>query len=169
MTLRLKRVASPCGEVALALDDGDTLHALYFADHEDRLHAWLRAHYKDETQIVESRPSSKAAALLQAYFAGDLTGIDSIPVESRGTPFQREVWVALRTIPAGSTRSYSAIAAQIGKPKAVRAVGLANGANPISIVLPCHRVIGADRSLTGYGGGMERKRWLLRHEGVLLI
>ncbi len=83
-----------------------------------------------------------------------------------GTPFQRRVWAALTHIPAGETRSYGAQATQIGRPSAVRAVGLANGQNPIGLVVPCHRVIGADGSLTGYGGGIERKRWLLRHEGA---
>ena len=106
---------------------------------------------------------------MEAYFAGNLAAIDEIRVETGGTPFQREVWAALRTIPAGTTLSYSALAVQIGRPKAVRAVGLANGANPISIVVPCHRVIGANNSLTGYGGGMQRKRWLLAHEGFLLV
>lgn len=169
IVLYLERIGSPCGDVALAVDDDERLHALYFSDHEDRLHAWVRAQYGETTQLLRRRPSSNAARLLAAYFAGDLTAIDSIAVATGGTPFQREVWTALRTIPAGTTRSYSALAEQIGRPKAMRAVGLANGANPISIVLPCHRVIGADRSLTGYGGGMERKRWLLAHEGVLLI
>ena len=86
----------------------------------------------------------------------------------RGTPFQRAVWAALRRIPAGETLSYGQLAAQIGKPKAVRAVGLANGSNPVGVVVPCHRVIGADGSLTGYGGGLPRKLWLLEHEGARL-
>ena len=168
MHFHLERIASPCGDVAFALDDDERLHALYFAEFEERLHAWLLAHYAD-VQVVTRRATSKAAALLEAYFAGDLTGIDSLPVETAGTPFQRDVWKALRTIPAGTTRSYGAVAEQIGRPKAVRAVGAANGSNPISIVLPCHRVIGTSGSLTGFGGGMERKRWLLAHEGALLI
>ena len=87
-------------------------------------------------------------------------------MKTAGTPFQLEVWAALRTIPAGSTQSYGGLAAQIGRPNAMRAVGLANGSNPIAIVVPCHRVIGADATLTGYGGGIDRKRWLLAHEGV---
>lgn len=165
----LERVPSPCGEVIFALDDAERLHALYFSEFEERLHAWLYARHGAATLLEERRADSQAAQLLGAYFAGDLTGIDAIPVETGGTEFQRDVWAALRTIPAGTTRSYSALAEQIGRPKAVRAVGLANGTNPISIVLPCHRVIGADNSLTGYGGGMERKRWLLAHEGALLI
>ncbi|MBO0756054.1 MAG: methylated-DNA--[protein]-cysteine S-methyltransferase, partial [Bradyrhizobiaceae bacterium] len=104
---------------------------------------------------------------LSAYFAGDLTAIDRIAVATRGTGFQRDVWAALRQIAPGTTLSYGALAKEIGHPKAVRAVGLANGANPIAIVIPCHRVIGADTSLTGYGGGIKRKRWLLNHEGAI--
>jgi methylated-DNA-[protein]-cysteine S-methyltransferase len=98
--------------------------------------------------------------------AGDIASLDGIPTESDGTPFQREVWAALRQIPAGETWSYGRLAAHIGRPAAVRAVGLANGANPIGVVVPCHRVIGASGGLTGYAGGLERKRWLLAHEGV---
>jgi methylated-DNA-[protein]-cysteine S-methyltransferase len=101
---------------------------------------------------------------LRRYFAGELAAIDDLPVKTAGTAFQREVWRALREIECGTTVSYAKLAERIGRPTAVRAVGLANGANPIGVVVPCHRVIGADGSLTGYGGGMERKRWLLRHE-----
>jgi methylated-DNA-[protein]-cysteine S-methyltransferase len=100
--------------------------------------------------------------------AGDLLAIDRVPVRTGGTAFQREVWAALRTIPAGKTISYGMLAARLNRSKAVRAVGAANGANPVGVVVPCHRVIGADASLTGYGGGLERKRWLLEHEGVRL-
>lgn len=101
---------------------------------------------------------------LAAYFEGDLTALDGIERAAGGTPFQRAVWSALREIPAGETLSYGALAARVQSPRAVRAVGLANGANPIGIVVPCHRVIGADGAFTGYGGGLERKRWLLAHE-----
>ncbi len=98
------------------------------------------------------------------YFAGDLRAIEALPVCSAGTEFQRAVWSALREIPCGETWSYGELARRIGRPTAVRAVGLANGANPVAVVVPCHRVIGADRSLTGYGGGLHRKEWLLAHE-----
>jgi methylated-DNA-[protein]-cysteine S-methyltransferase len=103
---------------------------------------------------------------LSRYFAGEVTTIEVIPVATAGTAFQRDVWAALRKIPPGTTLSYGALARTIGRPRSVRAVGLANGANPIGIIVPCHRVIGADGSLTGYGGGIERKRWLLAHEGA---
>jgi O-6-methylguanine DNA methyltransferase len=109
------------------------------------------------------------AAALDGYFAGDLTAVDAVPVATGGTEFQKSVWAALRSIPAGETRGYGALAAAIGKPGAARAVGLANGMNPIGIVVPCHRVIGASGALTGYAGGVERKRWLLAHEGRGLI
>jgi len=101
---------------------------------------------------------------LADYFAGAVDALGAVSRRIAGTPFQRAVWQALPDIPAGETESYGALAARLGVPKAVRAVGAANGANPISLVLPCHRVIGADGSLTGYGGGLERKRWLLVHE-----
>ena len=103
---------------------------------------------------------------LTAYFAGEIGAIDALPVDLRGTAFQRAVWTALRRIAPGTTITYSALAARAGRPAAVRAAGHANGRNPVSIVVPCHRVVGSDGSLTGYGGGLERKRWLLAHEGA---
>ena len=103
---------------------------------------------------------------LRDYFAGDLGALDSIEVDLHGTDFQRKVWRALRRVPVGRTISYGQLARRIGKPTAVRAVGAANGANPVPLVVPCHRVIGSDGSLTGYGGGMDRKEWLLGHEGA---
>ena len=103
---------------------------------------------------------------LQRYFAGKLQAIDEIAIETGGTPFQSNVWRALRKIPVGTTLSYGRMAHRLKCPLAVRAVGFANGSNPICVVVPCHRLIGADGSLTGYGGGLERKQWLLEHEGV---
>jgi methylated-DNA-[protein]-cysteine S-methyltransferase len=104
-----------------------------------------------------------ARAQLEAYFAGELRGFD-LPLAPRGTPFQERVWEMLLTIPHGATRTYAEIAARVGKPSASRAVGAANGRNPIAIIIPCHRVVGADGGLTGYAGGLARKAWLLRHE-----
>jgi methylated-DNA-[protein]-cysteine S-methyltransferase len=104
------------------------------------------------------------AAALSAYFAGDLRAIDAVAIDPEGTPFQRRVWAALRTIPAGTTWSYAELARAVGQPTATRAVGAANGRNPIALVVPCHRVIASDGTLGGYGGGLEMKRWLLRHE-----
>ncbi len=113
--------------------------------------------------------SSPAVTALRAYFEGDLGALDTLPVASMGTPFQRLVWTGLRKIPVGQTTTYGQLAATVGRPAAVRAVGAANGDNPVAIVVPCHRVIGASGKLVGYGGGIERKRWLLRHEGSLLV
>jgi methylated-DNA-[protein]-cysteine S-methyltransferase len=104
---------------------------------------------------------------LEAYFAGDLTAIDTLSVKTAGTSFQQTVWKALRAISPGTTLSYGELARRLGRPNSARAVGLANGSNPVAIVVPCHRLIGADASLTGYGGGIGRKRWLLAHESAL--
>ena len=162
MDLVVERMPSPVGTIQLVYDDA-ALRALDFLDYDDRLHRLLRTHYGDYTLVAAERRGPYRDAL-EAYFAGDLAAIDAIRVETGGTPFQREVWRALRDIPAGRTLSYGALARQIGRPAAMRAVGLANGANPVGIVVPCHRVIGANGSLTGYGGGLPRKQWLLEHE-----
>lgn len=168
--LFLDHVASPIGTLLIVHDPDARLRALDFGDHESRMRRLLRLHYgEDERNFVvkDGRIPKVIKRALAAYFAGDLTALDHIAVATGGTFFQRAVWEALRRIPPGTTLSYGALAKKIGRPKAVRAVGLANGANPIAIVVPCHRVIGADTSLTGYGGGMDRKRWLLNHEGAV--
>ncbi len=163
----LERMASPIGTLLVVTDAEARLRALHWGDCEHPMLRELRRHYGVEHAVSESAGGrSRAWEALEAYFAGDLRAIDEVPVAGAGTPFQRDVWAALRHIPTGATLSYSALAAKIGRLKAVRAVGLANGANPIAIFVPCHRVIGADASLTGYGGGLERKRWLLNHEGA---
>jgi methylated-DNA-[protein]-cysteine S-methyltransferase len=126
----------------------------------------LRLQYGSEIELREGSGPKSTRDSLNSYFAGDFSALGSIEVETGGTPFQRKLWAALREIPSGQTSTYGVLAANIGVPKAVRAVGAANGANPISIVLPCHRVIGSNQRLTGYGGGLERKRWLLTHEGA---
>ena len=152
-------------------DPEGRMRALDFLDFESRMRRILRRHYGADGQdfILEDRTAPPGiACALRDYFTGDLTAIDAVPVATNGTPFQRDVWAALRTIRAGTTLSYAALARQLGRPKSVRAVGLANGANPVTIVVPCHRVIGADGNLTGYGGGIDRKRWLLAHEGIVL-
>jgi methylated-DNA-[protein]-cysteine S-methyltransferase len=163
--LLLEHLPTPIGEMLLVTDDRERLRALDWKDHEERMRRLLRLHYGSSWSL---RPGSSPGvrAALEAYFAGEIGAIDRVRVETAGTPFQREVWAALRRIPAGDTMSYGGLAARIGRRSAVRAVGLANGANPVGIVVPCHRVIGADATLTGYGGGLERKRWLLKHEGV---
>ena len=117
--------------------------------------------------LADAHDPFEAVSRLDAYFAGELRAIDRLPVDLGGTEFQQLVWAALRRIPAGRSSCYSDLANAVGRPTATRAVGAANGANPVAVVVPCHRVIGKDGSLTGYGGGLERKAWLLRHEGVI--
>jgi methylated-DNA-[protein]-cysteine S-methyltransferase len=164
-TFQLERFNTPTGRMLLVTDEQGRLRALDWEDHEDRMQRLMRRHYRDtHVTLREVTRKSKARRALDAYFAGELGAINELETATNGTPFQREVWTALRRIPAGRTLSYGALAKKIARPAAVRAVGLANGANPIAIVVPCHRVIGANASLTGYGGGLERKRWLLAHE-----
>lgn len=160
------RLPSPLGTMLLAWDDERRLRALDFQDSEERFERLLkRYHQTGPGRRTPDRPPAEIGDRLAAYFAGEVDVLDSIPVATGGTPFQREIWEALRAIPSGETTTYGRLAAQIGRPSACRAVGAANGANPVVIVVPCHRVIGSDSSLTGYGGGIERKRWLLAHEG----
>ena len=159
------RIETPIGEMLIVADRDGNLRAVDWTDHETRMLRLLRLHYGDDGFRFEpSRNPSTLTDAISGYFAGELNAIDSLSVQTAGTPFQREVWRALRDIPCGVTLSYAKLAERIGRPSAVRAVGLANGSNPIGIVVPCHRVIGANGSLTGYGGGIERKRWLLQHE-----
>lgn len=166
---RIETLRSPIGTILIATDSRDRLVALSFGDDTSELIRMIR-HFHGPAAVAEKRSGARsvAASALARYFAGDLHAIDSLKVDSGGTDFQRAVWAELRRIPAGATLSYGELAARVGRPKAVRAAGLANGSNPISIVVPCHRVIGADGSLTGYGGGLDRKRWLLAHEGAEL-
>ena len=161
--LHVDRIDTPIGELLVAVTTAGDLVALYFAPPGDPRDLLARAAGGPVHLVWQDDPSGRATAL-RAYFDGNLDAIDGLPAAPVGTPFQREVWNALRGIPCGETTSYGALARQLGRPDASRAVGLANGANPVSIVIPCHRVIGADGSLTGYGGGLDRKRWLLAHE-----
>ncbi|MDX5379180.1 MAG: methylated-DNA--[protein]-cysteine S-methyltransferase [Halomonas sp.] len=163
MQLWLDLMASPVGELSLVSDDQGALRALEFDSHDERLHRLLGRHYR-EYRVAKGRAPAVVREALEAYFAGDPSHLDAVPVATGGTAFQRLVWQALRQIPAGTTISYGELATRIGRPGASRAVGLANGANPVAIVVPCHRVIGANGTLTGYGGGLPRKRWLVEHE-----
>lgn len=163
MNLAIDTFTSPIGPLTLATD-GRALVALDFGTPAGPTPARLRARFGPGVAIREARDPEGFTSRVRAYFAGDLGALGGCPVDGGGTPFQRRVWAALREIGPGETLSYSALAARIGMPRASRAVGLANGRNPIAIAVPCHRVIGADGSLTGYGGGLERKRWLLAHE-----
>jgi methylated-DNA-[protein]-cysteine S-methyltransferase len=165
-SLAVDRFATPIGEMYAVTDDAGRLRAFAWADYETRGIEQLRQQYGARVVIADGCAPAAVRKEIDAYFAGDLRAIERIDCATNGTPFQQQVWNALRTIPAGTTLSYGALAARIGNAAAVRAVGLANGANPIAVVVPCHRVIGTDGSLTGYGGGLPRKRWLLAHEKV---
>jgi methylated-DNA-[protein]-cysteine S-methyltransferase len=162
-TLGLDRLKTPIGVALLVTDRDGVLCALDWEDHEARMRELLRQQHG----AVRLRPAAAPHDLtraLSAYFDGELDRLGSIRWRVAGTPFQRQVWTALPKIPPGTTMSYGALAASLGSPRAMRAVGHANGANPISVVIPCHRLIGANGSLVKYGGGLERKRWLLAHE-----
>ena len=157
-------VDSPIGPLTTA-ERGGRVCLLHFgadgADVDRMFDRWYPGEPRARQKGAIARP------VLERYFGGDHAALDTVPVELNGTPFQKNVWQALRRIPSGTTISYSELAKRIGEPSAVRAVGTANGANPVAVIVPCHRVIGANGTLTGYGGGLDRKRWLLSHEGIL--
>lgn len=152
------------------LHDGQRLHTAEFAIPADRIDRTIARHIDMAVASETTDAPAGIADAFAAYFNGNVRALEDVPVVLHGSEFQRQVWEALRTIPAGETRSYGDIARMLGgqatgKGGLARAVGLANGSNPLAIVIPCHRVIGADGRLTGYAGGLERKRWLLAHEG----
>lgn len=164
------RIASPIGELTCFVRDG-VLVLVAFDKKGDaakvaRAIEKTRRRFPDE-DIRDVRESGGVRGAFDKYFAGDVDALDTLHVDPGGTPFQSKVWAALRKIRSGKTWSYEELARRVGSPAAVRAVGAANGANPIPLVLPCHRVIGKNGKLVGYGGGMERKVWLLKHEGCL--
>lgn len=168
MKLTISHIETPTGPMMLLLDEAKQVRLFEWVDHQSRMDRLLVRHYPKTTfSISEEAPPVAYHQAIAAYFSGDIAALESLPVAFGGTAFQQTVWLALQTIPAGKTLSYGQLAAQIGNPKGMRAVGLANGANPIALIVPCHRVIGANGTLTGYGGGMERKHWLLQHEGSL--
>lgn len=162
---RFDHLDTPVGSMTRVTDMAGRLRVLEFSDHDERMRRLMHRYYGPCDLTPGAAPVAVRMAL-DAYFEGDLAAIDGLETAATGTTFQRRVWAALREIPAGRTESYGALAARLGMPNAMRAVGLANGSNPIAIVVPCHRVIGANGTLTGYGGGVKRKDWLLRHEGA---
>ncbi|HLG95042.1 MAG TPA: methylated-DNA--[protein]-cysteine S-methyltransferase [Bryobacteraceae bacterium] len=165
MLLHYDEFSSPIGRILFA-SDGEAVCALDFSGFETRMDMLLERRYG----TVEFRRGSDPLQLkhqLRDYFAGDLHAFDSTTVRTGGSAFQELVWKALRTIPAGETWTYGQLALRLHRPKAARAVGHANSLNPVAIIVPCHRVIGASSALTGYAAGLERKQWLLRHEGAL--
>lgn len=159
-------LTSPIGDIVLVAD-GEKLCSLDFAEYEQRMMTLLQRRYGsiDLKRVVDPQGFSSR---MHAYLAGESPYLDDIPVDTGGTDFQQQVWLALREIPLGTTTTYGKLAANLGRPRAYRAVGATNALNPIAIVLPCHRVVGSDASLTGYAGGLHRKDWLLRHEREML-
>lgn len=168
LQLLVDRINTPVGELAIVVDELGRLRAVGFCEGHARMQQELGIGAKgQDLQLTAASDPGGLSSALRRYFAGELRAIEGLPLVMEGTDFQRSVWRALQEIPCGETRSYGDIARRIGNPTAVRAVGLANGKNPIGIVVPCHRVIGQNGTLTGYGGGIERKRWLLAHEQQL--
>ena len=156
-------IASPIGELTCLVREG-VLVGVEFEGGRGATIGYVQRRFPDEP-IVDAHEAGGVRAAFDRYFAGDAGALDGLAVDPGGTPFQARVWMTLREIGAGTTWSYAELAERVGSPAAVRAVGAANGANPIPLVLPCHRVIGKNGKLVGYGGGMERKEWLLSHEG----
>jgi methylated-DNA-[protein]-cysteine S-methyltransferase len=161
------RLKTPIGPALVVSDADGALRAFDWEDHAERIKGLLRLQY-GAVELREARAPKQIRSALTDYFNGDLNSLNAIEWRIAGTPFQRKVWMALPKIPPGTTMTYGALAAKLGAPNAMRAVGHANGSNPISVVIPCHRLIGADGALIKYGSGLERKRWLLTHEGVVL-
>jgi methylated-DNA-[protein]-cysteine S-methyltransferase len=166
MRIEIAEHRTPLGDVTAAWRD-ERLCGLTFSEYWPQSEKSLARHL-GAVELASTRAGRvRLWDRLDAYFAGELAAIDAVAVAPHGTDFQRRVWAALRRIPTGSTWSYTDLAHAVDAPTAVRAVGAANGANPIWLLIPCHRAIGANGSLTGYAGGLERKRWLLEHEGAL--
>ncbi|MBX2805085.1 MAG: methylated-DNA--[protein]-cysteine S-methyltransferase [Hyphomicrobiales bacterium] len=168
LQFNLSRMSTPIGEMLVVTDPEQRLRALDWQEHETRMNRLMNRLYKGRpVKLSDGVMPRELKDAFEAYFAGLLNIIDGLDVVMPGTAFQQSAWRTLREIPSGATLSYGEQAARMGRPNSVRAVGAANGANPVGLVVPCHRVIGANGALTGYGGGLERKRWLLQHEGAL--
>jgi methylated-DNA-[protein]-cysteine S-methyltransferase len=161
------RIRTPIGEMILVARDGALL-LLEFEDATGRVEREMKLRFRTH-ELQHTENPFGLSQIMQDYFNGDINAINTIFTDGGGTQFEKQVWAELRKIPTGSTVSYGSIARKLGDINMSRAVGTANGRNPIAIVVPCHRVIGADGSMTGYGGGIARKEWLLRHEGALLV
>ena len=160
-------VPTPIGPLTVAAREGRTC-LLHFGDDQPVARSFLTRWYGNVTINSVADPAG-TVSVLERYFSGELDALDEVAVEMNGTEFQRRVWSALREVKAGTTASYGQLAQTIGSPAAVRAVGAANGANPVAVIVPCHRIVGSNGTLTGYGGGLDRKQWLLRHEGGRLF
>jgi methylated-DNA-[protein]-cysteine S-methyltransferase len=164
LKLQIDRIESPLGTILLVADE-TSLCALDFVDYGSRMMGLLHKQYSS-VKLLETKDPQGFSSKIRAYLAGDYGSLDDIRVNAGGTDFQKSVWQELRSIPVGTTLSYGELATRLGKPTAARAVGMANSLNPVAIVVPCHRVIGTKAKLTGYAGGLERKQWLLQHEGI---
>jgi methylated-DNA-[protein]-cysteine S-methyltransferase len=165
LDLIVNRRKTPLGGLLLVVDGDGILRAADFVDCEDRLRRLLDQRLRPTGyRLASDRVPATISQAVDAYFDGELSAVQNIPISLDGTAFQEEVWGALRKIEPGRTVTYAGLARKIGRPQAARAVGHANAANPLCIVVPCHRLIGMNGDLTGYGGGVERKRWLLNHE-----
>jgi methylated-DNA-[protein]-cysteine S-methyltransferase len=160
--IQIHTFESPIGPLTAA-ERGGRVCLLHFGPDGAEIDRMFDRWYAGEPRARQALPAT--GSVLRRYFDGELAALDTVPVELNGTAFQKQVWQALRRIPHGTTISYAELARRVGTGSAVRAVGSANGANPVAVIVPCHRVIGSDGSLTGYGGGLERKKWLLEHEG----
>ena len=167
MNFLTDRIETPIGDMILVARDG-VLLLLEFEDAMPRIEREMKWRFKDH-ELQQTKNPFGLSDIMCDYFGGNIHAVDNILTDGGGTAFEKQVWSELRKIPTGTTVSYGHIARKLGDINLSRAVGTANGRNPISIVVPCHRVIGADGSMTGYGGGIARKEWLLRHEGALLI
>lgn len=167
-TLTLDRIDTPVGQVLVVTDADGAVRALDFHDFEPRMMRLLTRHCGAFKLVTGTAPAGVRDAVV-AYFSGDANALNDVKTRTGGTAFQQAVWAALRAIPAGQTRTYGQIAQAVGSPRAVRATGMANGQNPIALIVPCHRVIGANGTLTGYAGGVDRKRWLLAHEAKTAV
>lgn len=169
LTLLEDKIATPLGPLKIICDEQFQLRAVEWEEYSNKMRKCLNTHYGSQGyQLLKTINPDGLSQKLTDYFDGDLNIISSLPTATTGTPFQHEVWKILRTIPCGQVMYYGQLAEMLGRPGAARAVGAANGSNPISIVVPCHRVIGSNRTMTGYAGGVQRKKWLLQHEGYLL-
>lgn len=162
--ITLSQVPTPVGELTVASTDGH-IAICEFSDHKERVAKQLRRFYSGCT-IQHGSLKTTIIQAFEAYFSGNTIALDSLETRPFGTAYEQTVWERLRRIPVGTTTSYGALAQELNS--SARAVGRANGRNPVALIHPCHRVIGADGSLTGYAGGLKRKHWLLQHEGVLL-
>jgi methylated-DNA-[protein]-cysteine S-methyltransferase len=162
----LATIPSPVGPLTIAARNARVC-VLHFGADQESVRRSLGRYYPGEAIEPHGDPAGAVTAVA-AYFAGDLDALDALEVELNGTPFQTRVWEALRRVRSGTTATYAVLARSIGAASAVRAVGAANGANPVAVIVPCHRIIGTNGTLTGYGGGLENKRWLLEHEGCRL-